>query len=103
MAGPRWQKAQAFHQVGIVVPDLAKSMTTMSNALGVRRQDWVVFGHEHPFEHHEGDRVIEARIRYARPQSVATVYQPERGLLDQGGERMAWGASAKATRSFSTA
>ena len=75
MAGPLWRKAQTFHQVGIVVPDLAKAMATMSHALGVQREDWVVFDHAHPFEHHEGDRVIEARTRYARAQSGATVYQ----------------------------
>ena len=75
MPAPLWAKAAKFHQVGIVVPDLASAIEATSAALGIPREDWAVLDSGKPFEHHEGGTTVLAQTRYARAQSGPTVYQ----------------------------
>ena len=70
-----WRRAERFHQVGIVVRDLTTAMDTMSAALGCPADAWTVLADAEPFEHVEEGRTMQARNRYARATSAATVYQ----------------------------
>jgi len=72
MATELFRRAERFHQVGIVVADLQKAMSSMSAALGCQEDGWTVFAAAEPFEHAvglgaAGDRRQPRRLHHRDP------------------------------------